>query len=99
MAKVVCIIRIHQYGACETKTEYIPVIGRKSAGEKMYELLESEKANGAYTSPVNYADWGRYRNFHRLSIESFHSSHPSRVEKSFTLYVGESGKAISSDQA
>jgi hypothetical protein len=93
-AKQVCLIIVKQYGTDGEKKLVTPIVGRKAAGEAMATLLESAKKKGHYTSPIHYTAWGRYKNFHRLTIDSFHASHANGTESSVELQIVEEGQAV-----
>ena len=92
--KQVFLIKIHQYGTDGIKTKVMPVVGRKKAGEAMARLLEEAQKKGHYTSPIHYADWGRYHNYHRLTVVSFHASHQNGTESCTELITADEGKFI-----
>ena len=94
MAKQVCLIITRQYGTDGEKKLVTPIIGRKKAGEAMEQLLNMAKADGFYTSPIHYTDWGRYKNFHHLTIDSFHASGPNGTERSVELQVLAAGQTV-----
>lgn len=93
-AKQVCLIITRQYGTDGEKKLVTPIIGRKAAGEAMATLLEAAQKNGHYTSPIHHTDWGRYKNFHRLTVDSFHASHANGTESSVELKIVEEGQAV-----
>lgn len=92
--KQVYLIKIHQYGTDGTKTKVMPVFGRKNAGEAMDKLLKAAKEKGHYTSPCHYTDWGRYKNFHPLTLDSFHASHKNGTESSVELITAAEGEIL-----
>lgn len=92
--KQVFLIKVHQYGTDGTKTKVMPVLGRKKAGEAMATLLVAAETSGHYISPVHYTDWGRYKCYNRLTVDSFHASHANGTETSVELITAADGKII-----
>lgn len=93
-AKQVCLIITRQYGTDGEKKLVTPIVGRKNAAEAMATLLEAAEKNGHYISPVHYTEWGRYRCYNRLTVDSFHASHANGTESSVELKVVEEGQAV-----
>ena len=92
--KQVFLIKVHQYGTDGTKTKVMPVLGRKKAGEAMATLLKAAEITGHYCSPVHHTDWGRFRNFHPLTVDSFHASHKNGTETSVELITAAEGELL-----
>ena len=85
MAKKLWAILAFQTGSAGNKTSMMLFTNHTAAAKKMNELLAKAKAQGAYTSPIHHTDWGKYTDFHPMTIDAFHASHKCGTESSVEL--------------
>ena len=82
-----------QYGnEAEAFTVVYPFTSRLAAARRMVKLMEAAEKAGNYVSPVHYSDWGRFKGFNQLNIDSFHVSMKHCNEQSVELVASPCGE-------
>lgn len=76
MAQKKTYVIVHkQYGnpAAAFKKVY-PFTSHMKAAKRMGEMLKEAEKNSNYVSPVHFTEWGQFKGYHPMNIDSFHVS-------------------------